>query len=758
MNQQIGPRSLAAALRDASDSALQELFVLRPDLIHPVPADISQLAIRATTGPSVSRALDRLNAFTLQVTQVIAALPDPTTLDEVSQALSHVSTDSLQDAIDALKKRMLLWGPDDALHLVRVAREAFGLHPCGLGSSFAQSRRQVASYVKKPSTLKKVLAEAPQEARSAVERLVWGPPVGTVPGADRIVTVETARSPIEWLLAREVLVASDRNTVMLPREVSLILRDGVMLRDIDTNEPELSGTTRDEALLARTAGGNAFAFTRLVESLLDAWSLTPCAVLRGGGVGVRDFARTAATLNVDEPTAGVVLEVAFAAGLIATDGESDELWLPTTTSDVWLSKSESDKWHTLAKAWLTMVRSPHVIGSDHNGKRINALSTEVERAQAPDIREAVLHVLADAAPHLSVNSESVVEVVNWRRPRRRSIARDDMVRATLREAELVGFTGLGSLSAAGRAIAQGQDPKSALQPYLPALVDHVLVQADLSAVAPGPLTSEAAHLMSLLADVESTGAATVYRISDSSVRRALDAGMSSMEVMDAFTRLSKTELPQPLRYLVDDVARRHGSIRVGVASSYIRSDDETLIAQMLADKKLAALRLMKLAPTVVATGVSADVVLERLREAGLSPMAESAEGVMVIRQASARRAPSKRPVSASSDPALPSDKLLKAAVRALRAGDHAASERPEPGHDIPRSSAAQTLQQLRDALEANEKVWIGYADPQGMATERVVEPLSIDGGFLTAFDTRSAEVRTFTVARITGVSKVTTAL
>jgi predicted DNA-binding transcriptional regulator YafY len=38
-----------------------------------------------------------------------------------------------------------------------------------------------------------------------------------------------------------------------------------------------------------------------------------------------------------------------------------------------------------------------------------------------------------------------------------------------------------------------------------------------------------------------------------------------------------------------------------------------------------------------------------------------------------------------------------------------------------------------------------------MTTERVIEPLSISGGFLSAFDVRSNEVRTFTVARITGV-------
>jgi predicted DNA-binding transcriptional regulator YafY len=58
---------------------------------------------------------------------------------------------------------------------------------------------------------------------------------------------------------------------------------------------------------------------------------------------------------------------------------------------------------------------------------------------------------------------------------------------------------------------------------------------------------------------------------------------------------------------------------------------------------------------------------------------------------------------------------------------------------------------LNSALQEQLEVWIGYADKGGMTTERVIEPLSISGGFLSAFDVRSNEVRTFTVARITGV-------
>ena len=58
----------------------------------------------------------------------------------------------------------------------------------------------------------------------------------------------------------------------------------------------------------------------------------------------------------------------------------------------------------------------------------------------------------------------------------------------------------------------------------------MLIQADLTAVAPGPLTRERARDLHLLADVESRGQATVYRFTPSSVRRAFDAGWAAHEV------------------------------------------------------------------------------------------------------------------------------------------------------------------------------------------------------------------------------------
>ena len=97
----------------------------------------------------------------------------------------------------------------------------------------------------------------------------------------------------------------------------------------------------------------------------------------------------------------------------------------------------------------------------------------------------------------------------------------------------------------------------------------------------------------------------------------------------------------------------------------------------------------------------------------------------------------------------PSSRLVAAAVKALRAGERAEASKPAPTNG-PRTTTSQTLTLLNDALARGKEVWIGYADKGGMTSERIVEPLTITGGFLTGFDVRTNEVRTFTIARITG--------
>ncbi len=91
----------------------------------------------------------------------------------------------------------------------------------------------------------------------------------------------------------------------------------------------------------------------------------------------------------------------------------------------------------------------------------------------------------------------------------------------------------------------------------------------------------------MVAEPESAGGASVYRVTPAAVRRALDAGYAADDLHALFRRRSRTPVPQALTYLIDDVARRHGGLRVGRAGSYLRSDDEALVAEVLADRRLA---------------------------------------------------------------------------------------------------------------------------------------------------------------------------
>jgi hypothetical protein len=191
----------------------------------------------------------------------------------------------------------------------------------------------------------------------------------------------------------------------------------------------------------------------------------------------------------------------------------------------------------------------------------------------------------------------------------------------------------------------------------------------------------------------------------------------------------------------------------------------------LGARQTADLRLRRLAPTVVSSQTSADVLLDRLRELGYAPAAESADGAVIVRRPDSRRtAPRSRPPRVVAEAAPPGPTLVAAAVRALRAGDRAArsprgkvvpgmaaaADRGTGGTGwsgvLPRTAATSTLAMLRAALDEGRPVWIGYVDTHGGVTERVVDPVRLAGGFLTAYDHRTEEMHSFAVHRITGVA------
>ncbi|MEQ7004671.1 helicase-associated domain-containing protein [Actinopolymorpha sp. B17G11] len=743
------PVTLAEALRTLADDALVRLFRARPDLVTPLPSDIVALAARATTRSSLARALDRLDRRELAVVEaVVVAAP------QVSRAALRTLLDLPNEQLDATLARLrslaLVWGPDDALDVAAVVPDLLGPHPAGLGPPADDPRHADSAH------LAALLDEAGAEARSVAERLAAGPPIGLVSDANRTVTVESARSPVEQLLARGLLVARDARSVTLPREVGLHRRGGRLLPAGELDPPALAGTARDQALVDRTAAGTTLDVVRLVEQLLDAWGAEPPTILRAGGVGVRDLRRTASGLDVDEPTAALVIETAFAAGLVAVG--DDDGWLPTPAYDTWLALEPADRWARIAGAWLYSTRVPGLVGSrDDRDKLLPALAPDVERSVAPDVRQLVLQVLAEAPANTAPDAEAVAARAQWLRPRRMTAFVRQLLDWTLTEAAVLGVTGLGALAAHGAALRESEKAAAAtLLPLLPEPVDHVLLQADLTAVAPGPLRPELARALASMADAESHGGATVYRFSAESVRRALDGGRTAAELHDLVSRHSATPVPQPLSYLIDDIARRHGHLRAGTATAYLRCDDPAALDALLADRRTTPLGLRRIAPTVVIGRQPVKVIVDELRALGYSPVAETPEGALVLTGTRAGRTAEAPARAGTTGPREPEPDVLMAAVRAVRAGDRARASRPAGAAvgQLRRTASAEAVEVLRAALAGGWSVWMGYVDQQGGARDRIVDPVRIDGGWLTAYDHAAGEARTFALHRITGAAPV----
>ena len=729
-------------LRGRNDAALVSLLRARPDLTVPAPGDLAVLARRLDSPPSVRRALESLHRFAIQVLESVMLLGEvPVTAAQVSAFLGERATVAeVKRAFEQLETLALIRG-GDAVRPSPAVPAAIGEFPGGFGPRGRLTADQVTV----------ALAATSDEGRALLARLAQGRPRGSVAGSGPLADL------VRSLVDAGLLIRPDAGTVVLPREVGLALGGAEPLGPVHVDNPAVTLIQKGITTVDGTAAGQAVAAVAIAGRLLDVLGQVPAPVLKSGGMGVRELRRLAKELDLEPALTALHVELLAAAGLIATSEprakSAVNCWVPTRNADDFTDATDDEAWAQLAGTWLELRRDPSRTGTrDASGKVLAALSAELSWVRGPADRRFVLTTLAELPPGTGVDAAGLSERLAWAAPLRAPERRDPMAATVVEEGTALGVIAFHALSTAGRVLLTGdQDAAAAaLRKALPAPVDTVLVQADLTVVAPGRLQPELAARLAAAADIESAGSATVYRVTPDSLRRAFDAGASTAELHQLFERHSATGVPQALTYLIDDVARRHGVLRVGSAASYLRSEDPALIDQAIAQASSSGLLVRRLAPTVAISINPLEDLLAPLRSAGLVPAAEDATGAVIDLRATPQRTaavavtPGRR-----REPPVPSDDQLTALIERMRSADAQLD-----GRGV--QSPIETLAVLREAAERQRAVWIGYVDSEGGTSRRMIEPVAVSGGTVAAFDRLRDQMRQFALHRITGVQAVET--
>ncbi|WP_433413641.1 helicase-associated domain-containing protein [Microtetraspora malaysiensis] len=660
---------LTGWLAALDEERLTRVLGNRPDaLIPPWPRTLDALAERLAGDFAVMEVMRTLPLPALEIVQACLALGDRPGEDRLARFLG-VSVSETIPWLDRLYDHALAWPEADGRIGLAGALAHWWTAPCGLGEPLAAyleswtlnaeglrrmcrnlgvppqgTRRQMmtrmSAALSDAELLSSLVAEAPEGTIGMLDDFAWDGPIRSVNG-DLFITPGT---PEKWAVERGLLFRTQWGVAGMPREVALALRGPDYHPPFTPCPPDLATVAVDAEAVEYEM---CLAAPRLLDratAVLENIDKTPLPLLKGGGVGVREVKRVAKETGCAEAEARLLIEVSAVARLIGLDEEAGGL-VPTDRFDRWRLSEGPARLRVLLAAWWRMERSSlrrvqeryaTVLGDDPEGETIAR------------IRRALLGALTEIPEGQGFATfPELVQAVHWRAPLLDRELLAECAPAVLEEAALLGLCSGPALTALGRALAAlgsvaGGENDSAVAEveHDPALAERsakalasaqrtALFGADLTAVVTGPPSAELASLLDRTADRESQGAASVWRFGPASVRRALDAGESADTLLDALAEVGT--LPQPLVYLVRDVARRHGEVTVASVGCVVLGSDPALLAEINAHRKLGRLGLRLLAPTVLASGATAERTLAALREAGYAPVPDGFGGLAVRR-------------------------------------------------------------------------------------------------------------------------------
>ncbi|KQO81935.1 hypothetical protein ASF17_12675 [Frigoribacterium sp. Leaf263] len=465
-----------------------------------------------------------------------------------------------------------------------------------------------------------------------------------------------------------------------------------------------------EAVDARSAE-RLYAVVIEVAEILRALELSPARELAKGGLALPEARRLAEAARVEADDVATLLGITTRAGLART---SPDGWVVTDDSSDWLASSWPDRWEALTRSWVDSL-PPEIVA---------VLRQRVETSWGEPLREYTLWAYPAGAAWVP-----------------------ERLAAFSRSAELLGLSSGGVPTSAALALFH-EGPAAArarVADLLPDAVEQVYLQHDLTVVSPGPLAPALDARLRVIADVESAGLAATYRITEGGVQRALSAGETADSLREFLSGISATGIPQPLDYLVQQSAERHGRFRVssiepgapgfpGDALTLVEADDHTSIDTLEVDHALAPLALRRIDGLRIASRFERDTVFWALGDERYPVVVLDDSGSSVTPPL--RRRP-RRPVP------VPARDQLREMVERLTSDSEGSDESTD---------RAWIARQLDAAVKGRLTVTLTIAQPDGSTSTLDMEPTGVGGGRLRGRDKKSDVERTLPLSHVVAVS------
>ena len=415
------------------------------------------------------------------------------------------------------------------------------------------------------------------------------------------------------------------------------------------------------------------------------------------GVGLPDVKRLAAHLSKPNEYAKQVFELAQFANLAEIEGSR---WQLGQRAENWISWSDRERWSHLAETWLSLL-------GDEAARELLAILP----AESFERRLAEVYPFADSTATNRI--KKVAEIAN--------------LIGLIANSQATGWLGLLSSlqTSSERAIAG-----------LPSAAERVIIQADLTLIAPSPLPTELEISLRRFADTEQIGMASSYRLSALSVSHGLETGLAVEEIRALLLRLSAKDLPQPVDYLLKEAESRFARLKVYAtksgAHSQIVSTDKILLAEIHNDQRLKPFALHFDEAGSLHSRFEAELVYFALREANFVAVRVDEKGqVMSPQKLSSKNKVSEQRKSVVED------------ITRMRQADTQGTSDPDDD---------DLLRQIQLAIKYKAKMVIVLKTSSGEQVEYLVEPVGVANGRLRAKDRKADLERTLPLSSVVSIS------